>query len=105
MENTNKNTSMTREDLKKQIYTKDGTVKTPDGREFGNLTSALKAYDLHINTFYERLDKGCSIREAFVGPDYKCGLKFDNDGFGRKRSAVIRGVGEFNDLEQYYYGN
>lgn len=80
MENTNKNTSMTREDLKKQIYTKDGTVKTPDGREFGNLTSALKAYDLHINTFYERLDKGCSIREAFVGPDYKCGLKFDNDG-------------------------
>ena len=32
-------------------------------------------------------------------------LKFDNDGFGRKRSAVIRGVGEFNDIEQYYYGN
>lgn len=64
---------------KDMIYTKDDTVKVPDGREFGNLSSALGAYNLDFHTFYHCLDEGYSIREAFVGKDYSCGLKFDND--------------------------
>jgi hypothetical protein len=63
------------------IYTKDGTVITPNGREFANLNFALKAYGLTEEEFNNRLQTGYSIREAFVGKDYDCGLKFADDGY------------------------
>lgn len=65
----------------RSLFTKDGVIKTPDGREFVSLNFALKAYNLDEETFNARWETGCTLREAFCGLDYPCGLKFSNDCF------------------------
>ena len=76
------------------VYSKNGTVVAPNGKEYTNLFFALKAYGLDEEEFKIRLENGYSIREAFVGKDYSCGLKFNDDGY------LHDGFGHtFKDLE------
>lgn len=65
--------------MKERIYTSDGTVKTPDGREFVSLKFAAKAYGYTEEEVLKRIEEGCSLREAFLGRDLPCGLKYGLD--------------------------
>lgn len=80
-------------------------VKDGNGAYYANLTVDGKAVRV-IPEYVDYRTLRAALKEVYGFEIPKLSdLKFDNDGFGRKRSAVIRGVGEFNDLEQYYYGN
>lgn len=81
--------------IKAEVYTKEGFVMTPNGKEYTNLDFALKAYNLSKEVFMERLETGCTLREAFNGIDYPCGLRFDNDGKLHDGSG-----GTFSTLEE-----
>lgn len=65
--------------MREDIYTSDGTIKTPDGREYASVAFAAKAYGYTEEEFMARLDTGCTLREAFLGYDLPCGLQYGLD--------------------------